>query len=78
MRVRLAQRIVADSEIAFEKPTIEGTRVPVEMLIGKMAGGMSAETVADEYGVERADVLAALEYASHLISRKRVRRADSR
>ena len=76
VRVHLAHRIVADSEIAFGKPTIAGTRVPVEILIGKMAGGMSADSVADEYGVARPDVLAALQYASQLIARKRVRRAS--
>ena len=76
MRVELAPRIVADAQIAFGKPTIAGTRVPVELLIGKMAGGMSADSVAEEYGVLRADVLAALEYASHLIAGKRIRRAS--
>ena len=79
MRVHPSPRIVMDSDIRSGKPIIKGTRVPAEILVGKMASGMSADAVAEEYGVERADVLAALSYASRLISRKRtrVRRHDS-
>ena len=45
-----------DSEICFGKPVIQGTRGPVEIVVGKLAGGMSIDAVADEYGVTRPDV----------------------
>ena len=74
MRVQLAPRIIVDSDIRFGKPVIEGTRVPVEIVIGKLASGMTSEEVADEYGITRADVLASLRYAERLVERKRIRR----
>ncbi|MGE3270548.1 MAG: DUF433 domain-containing protein [Chloroflexota bacterium] len=73
MRVELAPRIVADSEISFGKPTSKGTRVPVELVVGKLGGGMSVEAVMDEYVLEREDVLAALSYAAELVAGERVR-----
>ncbi|MGE3913133.1 MAG: DUF433 domain-containing protein [Chloroflexota bacterium] len=73
MRVELAPRIVADSEISFGKPTIKETRVPVALVVGKLGGGMSVEAVMDEYVLEREDVLAALRYAAELVAGERVR-----
>ena len=39
---------------------VKGTRVPVDLVVGKRAGGMTVEQVAEEYELERQDVLAAL------------------
>ncbi len=36
---QIAPRIVADPAVHFGKPVIEGTRVPVEVIVGKLAGG---------------------------------------
>ena len=57
----------------FGKPVIEGTRVPVEVVLAKLAGGLTTEAVADEYGLTRADVLAALAYAAHAVAGEEVR-----
>lgn len=65
-------RIEIDPEVQHGKPVIQGTRVPVHILVGSVAGGMSLEQVADEYGVEVEDVRAALEYATHLVSEEEV------
>jgi len=73
MRVQLAPRIIVDSEISFGKPVIEGTRVPIEIIVGKLGGGMTVEEVADDYGLAREDVLAALSYAAELIASERIR-----
>ena len=43
---------------------IKGTRVPVDLVLGKLAGGMTYEEVMAEYELTRADILAALRYAS--------------
>jgi uncharacterized protein (DUF433 family) len=72
-RVQLAPRIVVDSEIRFGKPVIAGTRVPVHLLVGQLAGGMSIEEVADEYGVTVEDVRAALSYAAGVLADEEVR-----
>jgi uncharacterized protein (DUF433 family) len=60
----IAPRITVDQGVVFGKPVIQGTRVPVALVVGKLAGGMAAEEVAREYEVEREDVLAALSYVS--------------
>jgi uncharacterized protein (DUF433 family) len=62
----LAPRITVDQGIAFGKPVIRGTRVPVALVIAKLAGGMSKAEVAAEYEVEEQDILAALSYAASL------------
>lgn len=61
------ERIEIDPEVQHGKPVIAGTRVPVHILVGSVAGGMSLSEVAQEYGVEEEDVQAALSYASHRI-----------
>lgn len=60
--------IVVDAAIRFGKPVIKGTRVPVELLVGKVAGGMTVEEVAKEYGVTPNDVRAAIGYAAQRLS----------
>jgi uncharacterized protein (DUF433 family) len=52
----LETRIVIDPEIRHGKPVIRDTRVPVELIVGSLAGGMEVDEVAREYGVEKEDV----------------------
>jgi len=64
--------IVVDPAIRFGKPVITGTRVPVELLVGKVGGGMSIEEVANEYGVRPEDVRTALRYAAQRLSEETI------
>ena len=66
----MRERIIIDANVHHGKPVIRGTRVPVVRLIGGLAGGMTIEKVADEYGVTEDDVRAALTYASELIEQE--------
>ncbi len=52
--------ITVDPEVRFGKPVIEGTRVPVDLIVGKIAGGMTVEEVVREYDLKKLQVLAAL------------------
>ncbi len=52
---------------------IRGTRVPVEIVLGSLAGGMSMEEVASEHGITREDVLATIEYAAKIVAKEEVR-----
>ena len=61
-------RIAIDPAIRHGKPIIKGTRVPVEIVLGSLAGGMQIEEIAKEYDLEREDVLAALAYAARMIA----------
>ncbi len=69
----IAPRIEVDEAIRFGKPVIKGSRVPVDLVLGKVAGGMPVDEVAAEYGIDREDVLAALRYAADAVSGERVR-----
>lgn len=71
--MRLSARVVVDPAIHHGRPVIEGTRVPVEIVVGHVAAGMSVEAVAEEYGIERDDVLAALSYAAQLVASEEIR-----
>lgn len=73
--MEIAPRIVVDPTVRFGKPVIEGTRVPVDLVIAKLAGGMTAEAVATEYGLQREDVLAALAYAARTVASEEIRAA---
>jgi len=52
---------------------IRGTRVPVDVVVGQMAAGLTAQQVAEEYGMSRDDVLAALAYAARVLAAEQVR-----
>jgi uncharacterized protein (DUF433 family) len=56
----IARDIVVDAKVRFGKPVIKGTRVPVDLVVGKLAGGMTVETVMKEYDLKRKDILNAL------------------
>ena len=73
MPQQLAPRIVVDPKVRFGKPIIQGTRVPVEIVIAKLAGGMSAQDVAAEYEISLDDVQAALSYAASVLASEEVR-----
>jgi uncharacterized protein (DUF433 family) len=57
--------ICIDKNIKGGKPVIKGTRVPVDLILGKLAGGMSYDEIIREYEISRQDIFAALEYASY-------------
>jgi uncharacterized protein (DUF433 family) len=73
MPLALAPRIVADPAIRAGKPVIEGTRVPVELVIAKLAGGMTAQEVAKEYEITPEDIRAALSYAAKVLAGEEIR-----
>lgn len=73
MPEEIAPRIVVDAAVRFGRPVIRGTRVPVDLVIGQLAGGMSVDETAQEYGIAREDVFAALAYAARSLAGEEVR-----
>ncbi len=73
MVVELGPRVVVDPAIRFGKPVIQGTRVPVDLVVGKLAGGMTPDEVAGEYEITLEDVRAALQYAAQVLASEEVR-----
>ena len=58
-------RITVDPAICHGKPTIRGMRMPVQTILELLASGMTFEEVLADYPyLERADLLAALEYGA--------------
>lgn len=54
-------------------PCIRDLRVTVSMVLGQLAGGLAIDEVLADYPyLERADVLAALEYASAIVKEREV------
>lgn len=76
--MRIAPRITVDKAVRFGKPVIEGTRVPVDLVLGQLAGGMTIEMVMEEYGLSREDVRAALAYAAKHVAGEDVRATGQR
>ncbi|RLI81120.1 DUF433 domain-containing protein [Archaeoglobales archaeon] len=66
-------RIVIDPEIRHGKPIIKNTRVPVDIILGSLAGGMDIKGVMEEYGIEKEDVLAAIEYAAKIVAKEEIK-----
>ena len=61
--MEIAPGIEVNEKLRFGKPVIKGTRVPVGLILGKLAGGMTYEEVMAEYDITKEDILSALRYA---------------
>jgi uncharacterized protein (DUF433 family) len=71
--MNLLDRIIMDPEICHGKPTLRGLRYPVEMILELLSSGMTTEDILADYeDLERADILAALEFALRLSQVKRL------
>lgn len=62
--MELAPRITIDKDIRVGRPVVKGTRVPIDLILGKLAGGMTYDDLISEYEIEREDILAVLDYAA--------------
>ena len=71
--MEIAPRIDVDEKIRFGKPVIKGTRVPVDLVLGKLAAGMTYKEVMAEYEITHEDILAVLDYAAKTLANEQVR-----
>jgi len=71
--MKIVPRISVDKKVRFGKPVITGTRVPVDLILGKLAGGMTYEEVMVEYEITREDILATLDYAAKTLASEEIR-----
>ncbi|PIZ88970.1 MAG: hypothetical protein COX90_01875 [Candidatus Nealsonbacteria bacterium CG_4_10_14_0_2_um_filter_38_17] len=69
----IAPRIIIDPKVRFGKPTIKGTRITVEEVLGFLVGGMDFEEIRREYGIKREDVIATINYAASFLKGEEVR-----
>jgi uncharacterized protein (DUF433 family) len=52
------------------KPVIKGTRVPVEVIVGALAGGASWEEVGEAYEVTVEQMRSCLAFAAQMLARE--------
>ena len=63
--MKLPARIEAKADVMMGKPCIKGTRIPVYLLLQKMAGGEDAGHLLAAYPqLTKEDLQACLEYAA--------------
>jgi uncharacterized protein (DUF433 family) len=69
----LLRRIVVNPKIMLGKPVIKGTRLPVEIIVEKVAYGASVDDLKRDYPfLKQDDVRAALLYAAKRIANEEV------
>jgi uncharacterized protein (DUF433 family) len=62
-------RIDVNPKIMLGKPVIRGTRIPVELVLRKLAQGATEGDLLDAYpGLTREDIQAAIAYAADTIA----------
>lgn len=64
--------IVVDPQIMHGKPVLAGTRIPVSLVLGQLAGGLSFEELEREYGVTKIQAQDALGYAAQIVASESV------
>jgi len=66
-------RITADPKICGGDPCIQGTRIPVHIVLSHLAAGDSQETLLEQFPKLTAeDIRACLEFAAYLSTEKSV------
>ncbi len=66
-------RITIDPEICHGKPCIRGMRWPVEVIIDLVLSEMTFDEIIEDHPeLEKADIIASLEYAKLLLSGKSI------
>ncbi|HLA98663.1 MAG TPA: DUF433 domain-containing protein [Anaerolineales bacterium] len=68
MKRRWQDRIVIDPEIHHGDPCIKGTRIPVAIVVGSLADGMTFDEIREAYPtLTNEDIYAALAYAAEVM-----------
>jgi uncharacterized protein (DUF433 family) len=70
-RISHEDRIIQDPEIMVGKPVVRGTRIPVEVVLGKLAENTDLDDLFAAYPrLTIEDVKACLSYAQALVGKK--------
>lgn len=70
-RIRWQERVVMEPDLHHGEPCIRGSRVPVTMIVGSLADGMTPGQIHEAYPqLTDDDISAALAYAAEAIRRE--------
>lgn len=73
MDEQLRQRISMATDIMAGKTVIQGTRIPVDLIVRMLSHGVSETDILEEYpGLELQDIRAALAYAADIVAHEGV------
>ncbi len=62
-------KIVSDPDILLGKPVIKGTRISVELILKKLAEGITQGELLEAYpNLDRRDIMAVLAYSADVIA----------
>lgn len=62
------ERITTEPDILMGKPTIKGTRISVELIVGWLAQGWTHDQLLESYPhISRDDILAALAFTAEML-----------
>ncbi len=62
------ERITTEPDILMGKPTVKGTRISVELIVGWLAQGWTHEQLLESYpNITRDDILAALAFTTEML-----------
>ena len=68
MATELANRIIIDPKIMIGKPVIKGTRIPVEIILKKLAQNIDTKEILKDFPrLTKDDIKAAIMYAESLV-----------
>jgi uncharacterized protein (DUF433 family) len=71
--MEIAPGIIVDTGIKGGKPIIQGTRVPVTLVLDKLAVETPFEEIMKEYDLTKEQILDVLKYAAMVISNEEVK-----
>jgi len=77
--MKIHERIEINPNIMFGKPVIKGTRITVEHILRKLAGGMTPEEIIKDHPhLTVEDILAAQEFAADYLGQEEIIFASGR
>lgn len=67
------EKISIDPKVMLGKPCIKGTRITVELILEKLAGGATVEWILDGYPhIKKEEVLEAIRYAHAVLTNEEI------
>ena len=77
MRIDWHKYVAVDPELHHGEPCIKGTRIPVSMIVGSVADGMSFDEILDAYPqLKKESIQAALSYQSDMAGERLMKIRD--
>ncbi len=73
MALEIVPGVTAGPQVAFGKPVIAGTRVPVALVLGQLGGGVPVAELCAEYELTPVQVQAAMRSGAWLAEQETVR-----